>query len=164
MSRRRWRINLIDYIKNIRAKIGHDTLYVTGCGILLIKDGKVLLQLRKDSNRWCIPGGLMGLGETFLECAIREVLEETGLTVNSANLFGIYSGSDFFAKYPNGDKIYSPNVIFISEDFTGDLHSDKLETIEHKYFGKSELPQNIVELQKHWILGWANGEQPVVVK
>jgi len=27
------------------------------------------------------------------------------------------SGKDFFAEYPNGDKIYSPNIIFISEDF-----------------------------------------------
>jgi 8-oxo-dGTP pyrophosphatase MutT (NUDIX family) len=154
---------VIDYIKNIRAKIGHDTLYVTGCGILLIKDDKILLQLRKDVNQWGIPGGLMELGETFLECAIREVFEETGLAVNSATLFGIYSGKDFFAEYPNGDKIYSTNVIFISDDFAGELHSDIAETHEHKYFEKGKLPENIVGLQKHWILGWANGEQPIVV-
>lgn len=154
---------MIDYIKNMRAKIGHDTLYVTGCGILLIKDDKVLLQLRKDINQWCIPGGLMELGETFLECAVREVLEETGLSVNSANLFGIYSGKDFFAEYPNGDKIYGTNVIFISDDFTGELHSDTTETLGHKYFGRDELPENIVELQKHWILDWADRKQAVVV-
>jgi len=154
---------MIDYIKSIRAKIGHDTLYVTGCGILLIKDDRVLLQLRKDTNQWCIPGGLIELGETFLECAIREVFEETGLTVKSANLFGIYSGKDFFAEYPNGDKIYGTNVIFISDDFSGELQSDAAESFEHIYFGKSEMPENIVGLQKNWILGWANGEQPVVV-
>lgn len=161
---RKWGLFMIDYIKNMRAKIGHNTLLLNGCGILLLKDNKVLLQLRKDVNKWCIPGGLMELGETFFECAIREVFEETGLTVNSANLFGIYSGKKFFAEYPNGDKIYSPNIIFISEDFSGEIKSDIRETFEHRFFDKNEIPENIVELQKEWILGWARGDQPVIVK
>jgi len=74
------------------------------------------------------------------------------------------SGKDFFAEYPNGDKIYSPNIIFISEDFTGDLKSDIVETFEHRFFKKDKIPENIVELQKHWILDWVRGEQPVIVK
>ena len=154
---------MIDYIKRMRTKIGHDTLYVTGCGIILYKNDDILLQLRRDTDQWCIPGGLMELGETFYNCAVREVLEETGIVVKSAELYGIYSGKDFFAEYPNGDKIYSTNVVFMSSNYEGDIKSDAMETIRHKYFFRKKLPDNIVPLQKNWIVSWANGVKPVMV-
>lgn len=33
---------------------------------------------------WCFPGGSLELGETLVECAVREVGEETGLRLNNA--------------------------------------------------------------------------------
>ena len=154
---------MIDYIKRMRAKIGHETLYVTGCGIIIYEKDNVLLQLRKDIHQWCIPGGLMELGETFYDCATREVFEETGIIVKSAELYGIYSGKDFNTEYPNGDKIYSTNIVFMSDDFNGNINSDSQETITHKWFDRTHLPENIVPLQKHWIVNWANGVKPVMV-
>ena len=55
-------------------------------GILLIrkKDQAALLQLRDNKksitypNRWGSPGGHVNKGESYLECAKRELLEETG--------------------------------------------------------------------------------------
>jgi 8-oxo-dGTP diphosphatase len=55
-------------------------------GILLIrkKDQAALLQLRDNKkniiypNRWGSPGGHVNKGESYLECARRELLEETG--------------------------------------------------------------------------------------
>jgi 8-oxo-dGTP diphosphatase len=55
-------------------------------GILLIrkKDQAALLQLRDNKknitypNRWGSPGGHVNKGESYLECATRELLEETG--------------------------------------------------------------------------------------
>jgi len=144
--------------------IGHEILQVTGCGILLTRGDALLLQLRKDTGQWCIPGGLMELGETFLECAVREVYEETGLAVRSAQLFGIYSGREFFGQYPNGDKTYSPNIIFLSDDFSGESRPDEIETQLIRFFERTGLPDNIVDCQKHWICDWANKKQPVIVK
>jgi 8-oxo-dGTP pyrophosphatase MutT (NUDIX family) len=42
---------------------------------------KVLLILHREGNHWGFPKGKANLGETSLQAAPRELLEETGLTV-----------------------------------------------------------------------------------
>jgi len=53
-----------------------------GVGILVLRDGKVLLGRRRGSHgagTWSAPGGRLEYGETIEACAHRELLEETGL-------------------------------------------------------------------------------------
>ena len=55
-----------------------------GVGVLILRDGKVLLGRRLGSHgagSWAPPGGHLDFGESVEECARREVLEETGLTL-----------------------------------------------------------------------------------
>jgi len=60
---------------------------------VLIKSGsKVLLIKRRFdpcSGKWSIPGGLIELGETVREAALREVYEETGLKVELDRLLNV---------------------------------------------------------------------------
>ena len=52
--------------------------------------GNILVQDRKDPD-WpglCFPGGHVEPGESFVESAIREVWEETGLTIQKPKLCG----------------------------------------------------------------------------
>ena len=58
-----------------------------GVAVLLWKEDCLLLGQRHGSNEepcWQFPGGHLEMGETVLECAAREVLEETGLEMTSA--------------------------------------------------------------------------------
>ena len=53
-------------------------------------DGNILVQDRKDPS-WpglCFPGGHVEPGESFVESVIREVWEETGLTIENPRLCG----------------------------------------------------------------------------
>ena len=52
---------------------------------------RILLVRRADSGRWCVPGGYMDAGEGVVEGCVREVWEETGLTVRVTRLIGVYT-------------------------------------------------------------------------
>ena len=82
----------MSYIGDLRKIIGHDSIMTIGCGVLITNDkNQVLLQRRSDTGEWCIPGGSLEVGETYIEAATREVREEVGIDVRNLKLFGIIS-------------------------------------------------------------------------
>ncbi len=68
-----------------------------GVGVIVIKNGKVLLGRRKNSHgagSWQFPGGHLEFAETVFQCALREVSEETGLVIQNLRT-GPYT-NDYF--------------------------------------------------------------------
>jgi 8-oxo-dGTP diphosphatase len=84
-------------------------------------------------GRWNAPGGNIDEGESPEECAVREVFEETGLTVS--NLFA--HGTLNF--YLDGKDELSIRVhLFSTKEFEGDLKSS--EEGEVKWFDADKVP------------------------
>ena len=57
---------------------------IVGVGAVIICNGKILLEKRKNEpgkGKWSVPGGLVELGESVEQTVMREVEEETGLEV-----------------------------------------------------------------------------------
>ena len=57
-----------------------------GVGVIIINDNKVLLGKRNNSlgdGTWAFPGGKLDYNESIEDCAMREVLEETGLSIKN---------------------------------------------------------------------------------
>jgi 8-oxo-dGTP diphosphatase len=53
-----------------------------GIGVIIVRDGKILIGKRLSSHgngTWEIPGGHLEFGESFEDAAVREATEETGL-------------------------------------------------------------------------------------
>ena len=142
----------MSYIKEIRKHIGHAPMLSAGATVLVIKDRKILLNLRSDTNTWGIPGGALELGETLEQTAARELKEETNLSALSFRLLNVFSGPDFYFKYPNGDELYSVVALFLAEDISGELRITDGESIKLRYFGKDELP--VLESRAAVILSW----------
>ncbi|WP_282942096.1 NUDIX domain-containing protein [Paenibacillus sp. RC67] len=62
-----------------------------GVVALIEKENKLLLERRTDSNRWALIGGAIKSDESLLDGLYREVMEETGLSICSYDLFGTFS-------------------------------------------------------------------------
>ena len=142
----------MSYIKEIRKHIGHAPMLSAGATVVVIKDGKILLNLRSDTNTWGIPGGALELGETLEQTAARELKEETNLTASAFRLLNVFSGPDFYFKYPNGDELYSVVTLFLAEYVSGKLRITDGESFQLGYFGKDELPT--LESRAVFILEW----------
>lgn len=70
-----------------------------GIGVLIFNGNCLLLGKRKTkhgSDMWGPPGGHLEFGESFEQCAIREVLEETGVTISVPRVISITN--DIFLK------------------------------------------------------------------
>jgi 8-oxo-dGTP diphosphatase len=63
---------------------------VSVAGIVVDDQDRVLVIKRRDNGHWEPPGGVLELGETFEEGVKREVLEETGISVEVERLTGAY--------------------------------------------------------------------------
>ena len=60
-----------------------------GLGVMVLKDGKVLMGKRKSSHgagEWAWPGGHLEYMESFEGCARRETLEEAGIEIQNIRL------------------------------------------------------------------------------
>ena len=65
--------------------VGVGAIIIQGDQVALVKRGHPPLQ-----GKWSIPGGVLEVGETLRKAAIREALEETGLTVEPGELLGVF--------------------------------------------------------------------------
>ncbi len=114
------------YVKDLRAILGHRPIILVAAGALILDGaGHVLLCRRADDGTWVFPGGYMEPGETTEEAARREVFEETGLTLGALGFFGVFSGPEMFARYPNGDEVYLVTIVYISREYSGRLQGDE---------------------------------------
>ena len=90
------------------------------------KDGKILLlhrnKKKKDINhdKWIGVGGKFEPGETTEECLVREVFEETGLTLTAYEYVGVIK---FYDDSGSDQDMY----LFMGSDFTGELRTDCTE-------------------------------------
>lgn len=130
----------MDYARWIRSRIGNDRLILNYAGCVIFNDqGQILLQKRRDKELWGFMGGIIELGESASEAAIREVFEESGLVVKIEKLLGIYT--KYFDEYQNGDKTQPIIHMFIAKTVGGSLIVENDETMELKYFDLNNVPE-----------------------
>ena len=94
-----------NYVKRIRRYLGSQKIILNCAGGIVEKDGKILFQHRTDNDKWGLVGGLLELNETYLEAAIREIKEETGLDVKPKYFLGIFHNHNMV--WGNGDKAHT---------------------------------------------------------
>ncbi len=131
------------YVKAMRSMIGTRPLLICGASVIVIRNGHILLQKRKDNGCWGYHGGCLELGERLEDAAKRELYEETGLKVNSMRLYGVFSGPELHYVYPHGDEVYNVDTVYVCDDFEGEMCADTAEVSELRWFPFNEVPENL---------------------
>lgn len=96
-----------------------------GFGAMLLKEGKILLGRRHEdpekaqselegAGKWTMPGGKLHYQETFEDGVYREVMEETGIEVDKANLRHISTTNNIV------ENAHFVTLGFLCENFTGE--------------------------------------------
>lgn len=70
--------------------VNRPTHSVSVAGATIDEQGAVLAIRRADTGDWQLPGGVLERDETVLQGVVREVGEETGVTVRPERLTGVY--------------------------------------------------------------------------
>ena len=114
---------------------------LVGVGAIIVEDGRVALVKRGHPpllGEWSIPGGVMEVGETVREAAVREACEETGLKVETQELLGIY---DRLLRDENGRVQYHYLLVdFLCHRVSGELCAAG-DADETRWFSPEEIDQ-----------------------
>lgn len=122
-----------------------------GIGVIIENDNKILLGHRcevyedtggiHEGDTWTLPGGKQEYEETILECAKREVSEETNLDINDLLVLG---ASDDITS----DRHFI-TIHVLAKSYSGILNvmeSDKIDKWE--WFDIDKLPSNLYSPSK----------------
>lgn len=106
-----------------------------GADAAVFKNGQILLIQRRDNSLWGTPGGMVDVGETLAEAALRELKEETGLNGKVVRLLGIFDSRIWKSQLKS--QLY--HVIFEVKVTRGKPVTSN-ETTDCRFFSAENLP------------------------
>ena len=151
----------VDYYDDPQAPTAN-SLVPAASAIVVDADGRILLHRRRDNEKWALPGGVMEIGESLGDCAVREVREETGLLVEPAGIVGIYSDPKHVFSYDDGEVRQEFSVCFECRLVEGELAVSD-ESYEVQFFSPEEVEKlPMVDSIRLRVTDFLAGSTPVI--
>lgn len=131
-----------------------------GFGVMLLKEGKILLGKRHDdpekaqselegAGKWTMPGGKLHYQETFEDGAYREVMEETGIAIDKESLRHISTTNNIV------ENAHFVTLGYLCEKFTGEAEvREPDEIVAWQWFDLNALPEPMYFPSKQVIDGF----------
>jgi ADP-ribose pyrophosphatase YjhB (NUDIX family) len=110
----------IDYYDDPNAP-APNSIVAAASAIVTNEAGDILLHRRTDNELWALPGGVMELGESIADTAVREVYEETGLRVIPRHVVAVYSDPKHVFAYSDGEVRQEFSVCIACDIVSGKL-------------------------------------------
>lgn len=97
------------------------------------EQGRLLLVHKTDNDLWALPGGGHDIGESISETAIREVREETGVSVEPTGIVGLYTNPRHVMAYDDGEVRQQFSICLSARLVSGTPREDGIETKEARW-------------------------------
>lgn len=110
---------------------------IVGVGAVVFKQAKILLIKRgkpPKESQWSLPGGGQHLGETLKEAVLREVQEETGLTIEIDCLL---DAVDFIEKEDDAVAYHYSLIDYAADYVSGSLRASS-DAVDANFFSLEE--------------------------
>ena len=128
-----------DFVQALRSRIGHDPLWLPGAAAVVYDDaGRVLLGRRADNGRWTLITGIIDPGEHPAQAIVREVLEETGVSVEVEHLVSVDVVGPM--TFPNQDVCSFLSLVFRCRYLSGEARVNDDESMDVQWFPVDDLP------------------------
>ena len=129
------------------------------------ENGDILMQKRRDVNKWCIISGHVEFGETIEEAILREIEEETNSKATIKRFIGVYS-SPVSQTYEYKNK----TVQYVTSYFEATLHANfnttysNNETKELRFFNPKNIPADMAMINSYWLTDALNSTNTVFIR
>ncbi|QQC91386.1 NUDIX hydrolase [Streptomyces alfalfae] len=101
-------------------------------------DGRLLIIHKTDNDLWALPGGGHDIGESIGDTVVREVLEETGITVQIDSIVGLYTNPEHVLAYDDGEVRQQFSICFRAHPTGGSLRTSS-ESKEVRWVDPADL-------------------------
>ena len=133
--------------------------------LCLIHDkDRILMQDRKseDWKGYTLPGGHVEIGESIVDAVIREMKEETGLTIRNPKLCGVKQFPIYDGDYSKGRYVV---FLFETDEYSGELVSSEegvMHWVSNSDLDKVNMVDDLPELLEVMMDGKYNEFQYIV--
>lgn len=100
--------------------------------------GRLLIIHKTDNDLWALPGGGHDIGESIGDTVVREVVEETGITVQVDSIVGLYTNPEHVLAYDDGEVRQQFSICFRAHPTGGSLRTSS-ESKEVRWVAPADL-------------------------
>jgi 8-oxo-dGTP pyrophosphatase MutT (NUDIX family) len=131
-------MSIPEFVVSLREKIGHSPLWLSGSTAVIFDEDRILLVRRAEDGEWSPVTGVIDPGEHPADTAVREAMEEAGVTIEAERLAAI--GVTDPITYGNGDRTQYIDHTFRCRYLEGEARADGEETTDARWFPIDEMP------------------------
>ena len=129
------------HIRRLREKVGHELLVLPSVAVIPRDDARRVLLVRiAETGHWAVIGGAVEPDESPEDAALREALEEAGVTVRLGRILAVLGGPQYRITYLNGDQTLYVSTVFDAQVVGGSPSPDGDETLAVEWWTLEALP------------------------